>query len=157
AVLLGGAVCDGGCHDGCSAACHMIWKSAWLERLEPDDDSQPRAPKAELNPVSRFVQLSTKAGGRYTCQLTELHAASHPGSRFDVVDRLRPLIAGNVTLPAFMVGWLTHLFVALQYRRGGIPYPCFGSVKLKDGPEDPGSLKTGDQVIVRSPAAIWST
>jgi hypothetical protein len=157
AVLLGGAVCDGGCHDGCSAACHMIWKSAWLERLDSGDDDPRRAPKADLGPVTKLVQLSTKADGRYTCQLTELHAASQRLSRFDVVDRLRPLIAGNVTLSAFMVGWLTHFFVALQYRRGGIPYPCLGTLKPKNRPADPGSLQPGDKVVVRSPAAIWST
>ena len=157
AVLLLGAVCDGGCHGGCSAACHMIWKSAWLERLEPDDDIRPRASTGALAPVTELVQLSTKADGRYTCQLTELHASSQRLAPFDVVDRLRPLIAGNVTVSAFIVGWLTHFFVTFQYRRGAVPYPCLGAVKPENRPADPGSFKPGDQVVVRSPSAIWST
>ena len=36
-VLLVGLRCDGGAHDGCDAACYLVWKEAWLDRVAGDE------------------------------------------------------------------------------------------------------------------------
>jgi hypothetical protein len=108
------------------------------------------------------VQITRAADWRYTCQLTELHAASRPVSTGNPLDRIRPLVAGNVTLSAFVVGWLTHVFVMVQRRRGGVAYPLFGMEVGMDTPAHPPTaaataLKPGDEVLVRSPEDIYAT
>src|SRR5262245_7505799 len=35
-VFLGNIRCDGTGHDGCQAACRLLWKTAWLQRVSND-------------------------------------------------------------------------------------------------------------------------
>jgi len=158
AVLLLGAVCDGANHGGCEAACHTIWKTAWLRRVEADDRaSRANAPAARPD-RSRDVavlQYGVQAP-RYACQLTQLNAASRPVTKWSVVNFLLPVISGNVTPSAFAVGWLTYLFNDLQDYRGGVGYPAFDppcdSARVEETP-----LRAGDHVLVRSSGAIRAT
>lgn len=158
AVLLVGAVCDGSKHGDCEAACHTIWKAAWLRRIERGDD-KVGAPTLSDCPDPRnsaTLQFGTRAPN-YACQLTQLHAASRPIANWNVSNFFRPLIAGNVTLAAFAVGWLTHLFNELQHLRQGVSFPAF-EVAEEDGKRREGiRLEAGDQVVVRSSAAIRAT
>jgi len=159
AVLLVGAVCDGSRHGGCEAACHTIWRPAWLRRVERSD-STAGAPASSnrSDPVkdTAVLQFGTQAP-RYTCQLTRLHDASQPIGRWRAIDFLRPLIAGNVAPAAFVVGWLTYLFNKVQQLRQGVGFPAF-EVAPKDAEErGENRLKAGDQVVVRSSAEIRAT
>ena len=158
-VLLLDSVCDGADHGGCEAACHTIWKSAWLKR--PDKIEGAGGPPA-LNGahvgLRRAGSLSTlETTVRQRCQLTELHAASRPVGNWSVVNALRPLIAGNVTFSAFIVGWLTHLFNTAQLLRGGVAYPAFDAASPADTNRDGPPLTSGDRVTVRASGAIRAT
>src|SRR5262249_6972693 len=116
AVLLVEADCDGSHHGGCEAACYTIWKAAWLRRVEKGNTgSRPSAKRPDVS----VLQFGTRAP-RYTCQLTQLHAASQPVGKWSATNLLRPLIGGNVAPAAFIVGWLTHLFDELQGLRRGV-------------------------------------
>src|SRR5262249_23654424 len=124
-VLLVGAVCDGSNHGGCEAACHAIWESAWLERVESGGDTAAAAVSRDPSEVLTdlgVLQLGTRAP-RYSCQLTQLHAASRPIGNWSSANFLRPLISGNVAAAAFVVGWLTHIFNRLQHVRQGVQFP----------------------------------
>ena len=118
-VLLAGLRCDGRAHHGCQAACYVLWKNAWLRLVTPDRGVPPSVTRA---PAAVCCQ-STSSAGRYTCQYTELAAASRPLARWDIRQDLRPLLAGNVTVRAFCVALLTRLFNAVQAARGGVGYP----------------------------------
>ena len=159
AVLLVGTVCDGSNHGGCEAACHTIWKSAWLQRVERSDD-MAGAPvsSARQDPLkdAAVLQFGTQAP-RYTCQLTQLHAASQPIGNWSATNFLRPLIAGNVAPAAFVVGWLTYLFDELQQKRQGVGFPAFEAAVHDGGRREETRLKAGDQVVVRSSAEIRAT
>ena len=159
AVLLVGTVCDGSVHGGCEAACHTIWKSAWLRRVEPNDKAvgAPVMPVRSDPPKGAAVLQFGAQPPHYACQLTQLHAASQPIGNWSATNFLRPLIAGNVTLAGFVVGWLTHIFNELQQKRGGVGFPEFEAVAQGDGKGEEIRLETGDRVVVRSSAEIRAT
>jgi hypothetical protein len=159
AVLLVGAVCDGSNHGGCEAACHTVWKTAWLRRVEPGDRAgRATASATGPDPLRGVAVLQHGVQPpRYVCQLTELNAASRPVRKPGLANFLLPVVSGNVTLSAFAVGWLTYLFNDLQHYRGGVTYPAFDPPPRVSALVDETPLKAGDQVLVRSSAAIRAT
>jgi hypothetical protein len=95
-------------------------------------------------------------GPRYTCQLTQLHAASQPIGNWSLVNFFRPLVAGNVSPAAFLVAWLTHCFNVVQHLRQGVSFPDFELPVQNDRPIE-APLKAGEQIVVRTSAAIRAT
>lgn len=159
AVLLVGVVCDGALHGGCEAACHTIWKSAWLRRVEPSNDRAGVPVSFDHSGPAQdaaVLQFGTRAP-HYACQLTQLNAASRPIGERSAPDFLRPLVSGNVAPAAFAVGWLTHLFNEIQRLRQGVDFPAFEAARPDGGEPDEIRLEPGDQVIVRPSAAIRAT
>ena len=157
-VLLVGSVCDGSSHGGCEAACHTIWKTAWLRRVEPvaEGEAVPATSIArEANDIA-VLQHGT-SGPRFACQLTQLHAASQVNKARSIIDFLRPLISGNVAPAAFVVGWLTHLFNELQQLRGGVEFPVFEVTEHDVHTEREPPFKAGDRAVVKSSAEIRAT
>jgi hypothetical protein len=159
AVLLVGAVCDGSSHGGCEAACHTIWKSAWLRRVERSGDGAGASvsPRRADSVESRALLPFGTQAPRYACQLTQLHVASRPIGNWSAINFLRPLVSGNVAPAAFVVGWLTHLFNELQHLRQGVGFPAF-EVAVQGGEKrEEARLEAGEQIVVRSSAAIRAT
>ncbi len=157
-VLLAGAVCDGASHGHCEAACHTIWKAAWLRRV-PHTERTGITPLSSDSPVrtgAAVPQLGT-AEPRYVCQLTQLNAASHRVGRLGVAELVRPLVAGNVSPGAFVVASLTYAFNELQQLRGGYAFPEFESTLQEPDKSDEPALQAGDRVVVRSAAEIRAT
>ena len=159
AVLLVGTICDGSKHGGCEAACHTIWKSAWLRRVERSGDmAGAPAPSDRSAPPKDAAVLQFGAQvPRYACQLTQLNAASRPIGNWSPTNFLRPLIAGNVAPAAFIVGWLTYLFNELQHLRQGVDFPAFDVSVQDGGRREETRLEAGNQVVVRSSAEIRAT
>lgn len=157
AVLLIGSLCDGSSHGGCEAGCHTIWKSAWLRHAQADTPA-PAPADSDLpdNSESREV-LAFGTTEPYVCQLTQLNAASEAAPGWSPADFLRPLVSGNVTTAAFLVGWMTYLFNELQHRRGGISFPDFERATSGAEPPPAERLSAGDEVVVRTPAEIRLT
>ncbi len=157
-VLLVGTVCNGSNHGGCEAACHTIWKAAWLRRVDRPEDSADAAALDAPQPVkdAAVLEFGTQ-GPRYACQLTHLHAASRPISKWRATNFLLPLITGNVAPAAFAVGWLTYLFNELQHHRQGVSFPAFEAAVGSGGKREEARLEQGDQVVVRSSAEIRAT
>ncbi|TMA42209.1 MAG: hypothetical protein E6J82_10005, partial [Deltaproteobacteria bacterium] len=76
-VLLAALRCDGTAHGGCQASCYLLWKTAWLR---PVDDQV--APGRVTGPSAMPMGSAGRpAQSRYTCQFTQLSAASRPMSR----------------------------------------------------------------------------
>ncbi len=124
-VLLTGLRCDGSAHGGCQASCYLLWKRAWLRTVR--DAAVPRGGHHAPVSVERRREAqseATRKPPRYTCQYTQLAAASTPMSRLDLRQDLRPLLAGNVTFRAFCVAVLTRLFNEVQEARRGAGYPA---------------------------------
>ena len=159
AVLLIGAVCDGSAHGGCQAACHTIWKTAWLRRVERNAGARATPVSGDsLGAVQGFAPVSSDTEvPRYVCQLTQLHAASRAISKWGVARILMPLVSGNVAPAAFVVGWLTYLFNEAQYKRRGVSFPEFPAPLRDDESREEHALTAGDYVVVRSAAEIRAT
>lgn len=159
AVLLVGTVCDGSSHGGCDSACHMIWKSDWLRRVEQPTKTAglPISSNHRDSPKNLDILKFGTHAPRYACQLTQLKAASYSVGKWSATNFLRPLVSGNVAPAAFVVGWLTHLFNVLQHIRQGVGFPAFDeAAPSSEIPEDI-PLQEGDEVIVRSSAEIRAT
>jgi hypothetical protein len=156
-VLLLATTCDGSSHGECEAACHTIWKAAWLRRLEHADETPSEPTTASRSSLSEVAeQQAATRTPRYVCQLTELNAASEAISGGGATRFLLPLLSGNVAPAAFAVGWLTHIFNELQHLRQGVGFPAFEAVSAAGGLEE-APLRPGDKVIVRSAAEIRAT
>jgi hypothetical protein len=150
-VLLVGLRCDGAAHAGCEAACYLVWKEAWLEPFEHDE---PLA----LTPVLQESadRPPIPADTKFSCQYTELTAASQPPAQAGLRTWIEPWVLGNVSARAFWVATATRFFNAFQARRGGVGYPWRpGSVGDTKRATEP--IGRGDWVRVRSPAEIAAT
>jgi len=159
AVLLVGAVCDGGGHGNCEAACHTMWKAAWLRRVGISDataGSPISSDRSDALADTAILQFGTHPP-RYACQLTQLHAASRPIGNWSVTNFFRPLVSGNVAPAAFIVGWLTDLFNELQHQRQGVSFPAFEVPEQDGGRPEETRLEAGDRVVVRSSTEIRAT
>jgi hypothetical protein len=154
AVLLVGAVCDGAHHGGCDATCHLIWKASWLRR-----PGEQEADAARITSVQKieYPPPAVPAAVRYTCQLTQLHAASVDTKDPSLANFLRPLVSGNVAPAAFLVGVLTLLFEEVQQRRGGVGFPSFEALDAAFHAPQEDRLAPGDEVIVKDRASIRAT
>jgi hypothetical protein len=154
AVLLTGAVCDGSAHGGCEAACHTIWKAAWLRRVDSGQTgaASPTAVSADTDDVPDFGTHPP----RYACQLTQLSVASQPAAS-GLGNALLPLVTGNVATAAYLVGVLTYLFNKVQHLRGGIAYPAFDEAGEGRAPPEDIRISVGDRVVVRTADEIRAT
>src|SRR5438094_10596849 len=91
-VLLAGMRCDGTAHGGCQASCYLLWKTAWLR---PVDDQV--APGRVTGPSAMPMGSAGRpAQSRYTCQFTQLSAASRPMRRWDPRQGVKLLLTGNL-------------------------------------------------------------
>ena len=152
-VLLRHLRCDGAAHDGCQTGCYLLWKRAWLRPVTTGVvAAAPASPKFP-------PQKSTAADGSscYTCQFTQLVGASSRLSPWDIGQDLRPLLAGNLTLSAFVVAMLTRLFNGVQAWRGGTGFPFIPASSLTHTPTVSLGLVAADEVSVQSADAISRT
>jgi len=174
-VLLAGLRCDGSGHGGCEAACYLLWNQAWIRpagrRSAPHPERRVETPRHPA--LRRHDRPDTPGNGsgngngnlgaagngstRYTCQYTQLVAATTPLHPWDVRQDLRPLLSGNVTALAFTVAILTRLFNAAQALRGGSGFPAMSSGTLKKTPLVVHGLTPGNRVRVLSRQQVAET
>ena len=143
-VLLTGLRCDGSAHGGCQASCYLLWKEAWLRPAGRAAAPFSRGPVPASKPWCDGTATTTG----YTCQYTQLAAASTPMARWDIRQDLRPILAGNVTVGAFCIAMLTRLFNAAQGFRGGAGHPSWELGTGKSVQPIAQSLAPGDTVRV---------
>jgi hypothetical protein len=161
-VLLEGLRCNGGAHDGCQAGCYLLWKEAWLRRV---DAGVVSAPLFDAEPVtvasSSLHQLVTRRdddkGPRYVCQATELSKTATLMQQGDPRHYLRELVVGNVGPRRFLEGVAIALFNWIQRLRGGAGYPVLTPGASKPTPHEILNLQPGELVVVRTKREIEAT
>jgi hypothetical protein len=153
-VLLLGLRCDGAAHGGCQAACYLLWKTDWLEKTTGAGVSPANI--ATRMDAERVADTPDAMLQTYRCQYTQIVAASRPLRASSVRQYVRPLVAGNVTLPAFAVAIATGLFNRFQSIRGGVGFPWIGKPS-QTAPEPQLRLQVGEIVQVRSGPDIAAT
>ena len=156
-VLLVGLRCDGAAHGGCQAGCLVTWKTSWLKRIPEHNGAVPASlPVAGDSFPAPPPDAARHASVRFTCQFTQLHAATHEFRPWDLRRDLRPLVAGNVALGAFLVAIATRWFNVVQSLRGGQTFPATPPGLNEGGPSKQ-SVVAGDVVVVRPLADIART
>jgi hypothetical protein len=177
-VTLHALRCNGSAHGGCQAECQILWKEAWLQRVEAssaesETESNHSAgaatimrPSSELSTflhsnIAPIAPSTTAEVGnsdvRYQCQITQLLKASRPMKDWDFRQDLRALLWGNVALPAFLVALLTRLFNRAQGLRGGVDYPWCPEGQSAKTPREDLALQSGEWVRVKDREAIAMT
>jgi len=136
AVLLG-TRCDGSGHDGCEAACTIMWKEAWLVPVSGPGDSDrltgaaanaagEPAPNARCSEhtVWQMTHVTEPDGSRkYLCQATQIQQASTPLHWWDLRQYVEDYASGNVPLGRLLSGTIYSAYFHLSQAGIGIGRP----------------------------------
>jgi len=157
-VLLHGLRCDGSAHGECQAGCYLLWKTAWLAPTPRGDDGAAHAPaRAAERRRTAANDGAVPDTTIYRCQFTEIVASSQPLSDWDIRQYLRPVVAGNLTVLAFLTTLGTLLFGVAQRLRGGIGFPWLRPGTSQQSVSQDLHLGVGETVRVRSADEIART
>jgi hypothetical protein len=171
-VLLDDLRCDGGAHEGCEAACTILWKEAWLTRVAKGHASESKLHKIKSSRMPGFSNLCSVEAllkatrthpspgssdeERFFCQATEMRTATSRLAWWDPGQYWRDIRSGNVgpwpLIRAFSI-WLFN--VAQRYRRGA-QFP-FIEGKLTKTPHLALGLHPGELVRLKPKAEILKT
>jgi hypothetical protein len=174
AVLLDDVRCDGSAHGGCNAGCPMLWKEAWLRRVDPASSFQ----SSEIALISATHKVVGRANGctpemlvaatratpheassgeeTFSCQATEMLTASgevipawHPGQ---YVEDIR---SGNVGFFEFVRGFVKS---AVMPSRWEWRHPLIhGKLKKGTTPSRLLDLQPGEVVRIKPRKEIVAT
>jgi hypothetical protein len=78
-LLLDGLRCSGADHDGCQKGCTILWREAWLRKVQ--EKAAPLKFSAEERERLRARLKSKRTPVNYFCQASELLNATNPLSR----------------------------------------------------------------------------
>jgi hypothetical protein len=111
AVHLTGTRCDGSAHGGCQAGCLIFWKEEWLRPVDPPAHDMRRSRPLRLaqpvhrdgctrEDVLRAVHPPENSEGEelWSCQATQVRAASRPIRSWDLRHYVRDVRRGNLRL-----------------------------------------------------------
>jgi hypothetical protein len=171
AVHLKDIRCDGSSHGGCQAACLLFWKNAWLRPADGPAElpEETDAPEAAALLLRATTASDTEAGEpRFSCQATELRAATSALRWWDVRQYAQDLGSRNVGGGRFARGFLIILlnkFQAANRRflprvapiKGGRRYPFVTGALRGRTPAESLNLQPGELVRVKSKEAIEQT
>ncbi len=124
AVFLDDLRCDGVAYGGCELRCLILWKEAWLKRVEPGGaggraksmiEPQRADPKGVGTPCSADDVLAAtrrrpvtpgETDTAYVCQATQLPFATQPLSRWAVGQYIEDYTSGNARASEILAGLL---------------------------------------------------
>ncbi len=149
AVHLDGVRCDGAAHDGCSRACALFWKEAWLRRADMHDPVAAR-------PAAGSPELHVKAGELYVCQATELGRATRHLPASDVRRHLASLRSEAVSVFDLARAVAIFLYDVVMWKLGR---PDWNTIRgpCTETPSVSLNLQPGERVRVRSKREIIAT
>ncbi len=171
-VHLDGVRCDGSAHGGCQAGCLIFWKEEWLKPAEGHGAGiETTAPRqrtgAAEDDLLRATRAPTEDGGeRWSCQATELPAATGKIHHWDLRHFLGDIRNGNLrvrTLLRYLLPYLYNTYQGHSRRlprwlqvHGGAPFPWVHG-KLARTPKVTLDLRPGEEVRVRPREEIRAT
>jgi hypothetical protein len=150
-VTLDNIRCSGAAHDGCQKACAILWREAWLRRVE-----NPAVQiKLDLAGSQRLrARLRTIIGKTYFCQASELAKVTYILSRWERLGKyFNGLRAGNFSAREMARSIMIWLF--WKARRGLLGVYPHG--RNKSTPVESLNLQPGEWVEVKSIDSIAET
>jgi len=145
-VALEAVRCDGAMHDGCQRGCMIFWKAAWLR---PADQAVKVDPVAEAAALKQLTALKTRTGDTYSCQSTQLAAASHPLPTLHLGALVKEVGSGDLSASGLA---RIILRAVINRLRASVGMAELGLIVGKTAKASKGELglKVGDWVRVRS-------
>jgi hypothetical protein len=165
AVFLDDLRCDGSGHAGCQAECRILWKEAWLRKVDAAIPSagtaSPDAGAALLQRTAgatqRTVPVDGKEERRYRCQATELPGCTEHVKLWNPAGYLREVTSGNVGLGHF-AQVMSRAVVQEPLRKLGLIDEVHVRGDAKKGDTFPAlDLRPGEWVRVKSREEIART
>ena len=151
-VTLDGVRCSGDAHDGCQKACMILWREAWLRKVEGTAVQS----QVDLRGMDLLrARLKVSAGPRiFYCQASELSKATHPLSRWEKWGRyLSGFRAGNFNV--LQMAQSTGIWLFWKIRRMFLGHYPRGS--SESTPAEGLNLQPGEWVEVKSMQSIIET
>jgi hypothetical protein len=175
AVHLDDLRCDGTAHGGCQAACLLFWHEDWLDRVDAsgvprdglhDEAVMSRSAGSASGCTRETLYVATQQhdtesadGPRYSCQATELYAATSHLPWWDLRQYWHDLTSRNVGIWRLLRGLSILAFNKIQaanaklvprfrFIKGGRKYP-FVEGRVKRTPRATLDLRPGEWVTVR--------
>ena len=148
-VHLEGLRCSGAAHDGCSRACALFWKEAWLRRADaPDTVPVTRAHAVPAPPAATQE--------RYVCQATELGRATRHLPVRDVRRHLAALRSERVRLLDLARAVAIFVYDLLMWK---LRRPDWNTIRgpCTETPTVSLNLQPGERVRVKSRQEIVRT
>jgi hypothetical protein len=155
-VMLEDLRCDGQGHDGCDRGCSLLWKEAWLRKVEGERSEPSGSPVPPASMLSKPFPYPGKLEGRYFCQVTEQTNCTRPLGKIDYNQIVRDWRAKNLPPPRFLYYIGIAIFVRVRKFLTGKPHVGLQG-SLKKTPSVDLNLKPGDLVQVKSAAEIEAT
>jgi hypothetical protein len=159
-VLLEAPRCDGSGHEGCDAGCRMLWKQAWLKRVDthaPPAAGDPADAERLSELVAGNIRRDTGGDTIYRCQATAVNEASSMLTVKDPRPYVRELTNGNVSLRRFARVMPHAVSVEVKRKTGRLSYPFVKGTSEKSPAYPPLGLQPGDWVRVKSREEIEGT
>jgi hypothetical protein len=167
-VLLDGNRCEGSAHGGCDARCPLLWKEAWLKRVDEGARraqgtvSNGREPHGHCTEemlhaaTTRVVQDDNDqvdAETLYSCQATELLRATGELIRpWNLGQYVEDVQSGNVRLREFFRGFIRSMLFPPR-----LGHPLLRGKRPSQTPTRTLDLQPGERVRVRSRKEILET
>ena len=122
-VNLKGVQCDGHAYGGCEMECFILWKEAWLKRIEPSRSHADSGRSVERvtygsgcseNDVWKGTRTHQDKAGEddpmYVCQATQLPYATERLSRWDLGQYVEDYVSGNASISKILSALLFQLY-----------------------------------------------
>jgi len=151
-VTLEGLRCPGTEHDGCQKLCRILWREAWLRRVE--GDSPPgREDGAAVGRLS--ARLKTRSGPQtYFCQASEILNVTSPLSRWERFSKCADDVrVGNASLPEM----IRRVSIGLFWKVRRAFFGPYGRGTCTMTPAESLNLRAGERIVVKSMQDITQT
>lgn len=180
AVHLTGVRCDGSAHGGCQMGCLIYWKEEWLRPVEPAAEAVGRAQPVVTKSMVRRAGCSeddvvravhppsgTDDEELWSCQATQVRAATKPIRAWDLRHYLRDVRSGNLRMRTVLrrvIPGIVFTYQGMSRRRlppwlriaGGVAIPLVHG-RLTRTPSVDLGLQPGDRVRVKTRKEIRAT
>lgn len=154
-VILAGVTCDSESNGGCRRTCPLLWKEAWLKRVDNGGEGN------RGNRANRVAPFASESGvkillGAPTCQSVNLLKATSPIRKGDLRQYTRDISSGTYSPLELIHTITTSLSLRIQKLLIG-ERPSAFSGRLRRTPSVSLNLRPGEIVQVRNLDEILGT
>jgi hypothetical protein len=151
-VILAGVTCDGEANEGCRRTCPLLWKEAWIRKVN-DNNGQNQRVERMSSATENELDLPE---GISVCQSVNLFKATSAVYKWDFRQHMWDIISGTYRPVERMRLILNSLSLQVQRVLAG-KKPSTLRGRLKRTPSVTLSLQLGELVEVKSKEEILAT